>query len=275
MLLRQIAAGVFSAALALAVMYWLRPSRPAEIPTATVVAYWPDPIRPSPIRITNPNPLSRVVDFDRIIDRFEVSESTLDDAVRKLVDATGENIVIDRPAIHGFSNGLVHVGAISLQRVPLGTLLNVCVHGVLESGATLTWRVENGVIVLATENDFAVVDSQTRIFDIRDLVLESIRFGRQADSIAGGRLDQRNSIPGSGSYPPPISPVLNEEEAVATVENMIMNFIAPETWMQSGGMVGRMDYWAGRLIVTHNPETLEKVAARLAEMHAVIQKQPK
>ncbi len=290
-MIKQVSLALISAALAVALLHLTRPRQPAAIvpvPTMAAPADWivygdqaakESPGRPAP-----------ATHLDRIIERFTVDNCRLDEAVAKLAAITGDNMVFSRPTINNLNALPVdHLVKLDVHSLPAGKVLQLLLDGVANSEMTLTYQVSEGVVLIAA-SDWIATDYVVHVYDVRDLIAESIQYSLSNDAKVGPEAAALGHLPrippslasmprGSnrGTTPltvadfmPPLLIARNEDDAASGLSLMIQNLVDPPSWRDNGGTSASLHYWAGRFVVIQSPENQHKVAQSLARLRATM-----
>lgn len=113
----------------------------------------------------------------------------------------------------------------------------------------------------------AVVATVTRVYDVRDLLIDVPNFTDSPDIDLSPPIDRPA---GEGAVFPGIGGGEDvgktREELVDDITRLIQETVEPESWQETGGSVGSVREIQGRLVVTHTPNTQKLVEQVLADL---------
>ncbi|MFI5381714.1 MAG: hypothetical protein ACHRHE_20650 [Tepidisphaerales bacterium] len=227
------------------------------------------------------------VDLSRRIAEVHFDGITFADAVEKVRRQTGLNIVAEWRTLEAAgieSTATVHL---SLRDVSLETLLRSLLDQVGGGNVRLAWFIQDTIVLLTTQEQewrFA----ETRVYDVRDIVLDVLQFRRKTAAAEtqpavlgatnatvsggpqGGNRPRRGGRAGGrarssgGLFLFDVDNKLDTEYSVAVLIEQCVTDIEPDGWMVNGGRLGSVEYFAGRLIVRTAPRNLDKIEELLA-----------
>ena len=182
----------------------------------------------------------------------------LDEAIVAFSKAVGVDVAVQWNSFDDTANVLrtpitlaVDAGGASAADVLDGLVATRGRHDI-----AFTWCVQDGRVIVRAEdqsNDPALV---TRVYDVRDLMLESARLSRQFHP---------TTLPAEARYGNPPPPGSEQEASEALTE--LIGELADYNYKDYGR---RFTYWGGRLIAVQTPEAQRKIARELARLRATL-----
>ena len=226
-----------------------RPSRHPSPPAAGAIA---------------PPPGEAEAALTRPIPRVRLERVPFDEAVRQLHKLSGTNVVVqwqNLEAEYGFDRRTPV--DIDLRDVTMPQAIGRVLEGVQEPDGFGPWyAVRDGIIVIST-SDEVHRDDLLRVYDVRDII-DQITPKRQpppeppGSSVAGERLRDLGASADRccGRW----------EEPVEVLTRFLFEVVSPDSWRETGGAIGSMQEFSGRLIVTHTPENHRRIEALLTAL---------
>jgi hypothetical protein len=206
---------------------------------------------PEPLWATDPDP-----QLDRRIARLDLKGVTVLEALDRLRDEFGVNIVVGWPASNPIYGERVEL---HLRDSTLRAALRALVEPL---GDRLHFTSIDGVIVTNAHTEYPWA-GVTRLHDARDLIQAFIARPTAADP--GTRTSHRKG------YLPGEDP---RARAVDYLFDVIQQRVAPDSWRDAGGSVGFASEWNGILVITHTPQRHQEIADLLESLRRGPQKNP-
>jgi hypothetical protein len=175
------------------------------------------------ILITNPD--SELI--SRTVPELSLENATLGQALDAIRAAMHVNIVV-RPPLDQLKEGNI---TLHVRDATLGRTIQV-VLDLVEPGI-LHFCLRDGVIIVS-RSEFDNDETFVRVYDVRDLIAEE----------SARRRAQDNPIPTT-------EPSETEEDQLA---RLIKAAVEPNEWQDAGGRYGKIESFAGRLVVTQSEE---------------------
>jgi hypothetical protein len=209
------------------------------------------PPDPEPLWATDPDPL-----LDRKIARLDLKGVTFLEAVDRLREEYGANIVIGWPASHPSYTERVEL---HLRDATLRAALRALIEPL---GDRLHFTLIDGVIVINAHAEYPWA-GVIRLHDARDLIQAFAAQPRTppAEAVTNRRQRDRREWD-------------VRADAVDALFDVIQKRVAPESWRDAGGSVGSMSEWNGILVISHTPQRQEEIAHLLAALRRGLRERP-
>jgi hypothetical protein len=247
-----------------------------------------------PVAASATTPRSNTVErLGRKLDRFMFRKAPLEQVLDDFRRRADVNLVVDWAGLDEDGIRKATPVTLDLSEVPAGLALRLALDEAWRNrqgpgrGPDVGYRVEYGVVFVGTGAGGIrgrSLRTVVRVYDIRDLMMESARF---SDSFlhslpAATRLpagaqetaatDPQPNLPGVADDE--ARPPATEVEAFSRLAEVIITAIDPESWEDSSnGVDGRIRYWAGRAIVFQTPENQEMVESFFRDLRAELRAQ--
>jgi len=124
--------------------------------------------------------------------------------------------------------------SLKAKDIPCGQALHLLLDQTGGGGGALDYTIEGGTVVVTAADDMAR-HTRVRVYDVRDMV---------------GDPDDRAS----------------EQEKNERLVQLIQETIAPGTWRATGGNIGSIGAFNGKLVVTHTEMCQQQVQSLLTEL---------
>jgi hypothetical protein len=203
-----------------------------------------------PVWATDRDPL-----LDRKIARLDLTGVTVLEALDRLRDEAGVNIVVGWPTSHPSYGKPVEL---HLRDATLRAALRALIEPL---GDRLHFTSIDGVIVVNAHMEYPWA-GVTRLHDARDLIEAFIARPRWTGGGTGR--SHRGGDPGEWS----------RDRAVETLFDVIQQRVDPASWRDAGGSVGAMAEWNGILVITHTPQRQQEIAQLLEALRRGPQTRP-
>jgi hypothetical protein len=205
-------------------------------------------------------PTTNPADIDQTVAELK-SETTLAQALDSLREMTHANLVVywDDLALAGVQRDT----PVNLQLwdTTLGRAIGILIS--LAGGdGSVSYTVKDGIILVGSPDRFAMSEqTSTRIYDVRDLVDEVIRYSnlkRPAQPVTIG-------AGGAGAQP---YVGMSGDDAEQMLSDMIQEHVSKDSWKDNGGSAGALRAFAGRLVITQTPDAHRRIKALLHILRA-------
>jgi hypothetical protein len=182
----------------------------------------------------------------------EFKQVPLADVFEFMRDTAGLNLYVNWPALEAAGIDRSIPISIRLRNIPLSKVLDLTLSQISAGRSAITWYVSDNIIYVTTR-ELADKDLITRIYPVRDLIVqvpnfEPPTFQIGAGSGGGGEGGGGSIFSGTGGNPGGDDGTTELERGEKLVE-LIMMLVSPEVWVENGGY-SRIRYFAGNLIVT-------------------------
>ncbi len=172
-------------------------------------------------------------------------EQSLDDVIKKL-KTDGKINILRAKAVPGDTPVTIDVGRVKLRQA-----LNL-----ITDALTLSWRVENGAVIIGAENADEGRNVARRVFNVADLLVNLRTFKGdeprlRTDAADTDRFQQDQDVPDA-------NPLTIED-----LQQVIEESIDPDSWTKEGHGISTRQQ---DLIVLNNPDNLEKVNSLLDDL---------
>jgi hypothetical protein len=144
-----------------------------------------------------------------------------------------------------------------LQIVPLSEFLRDALPQ-FGGGIGMGYRADDHRLTITTQEQIDGI-SVLRTYDVRDLILGTIRARRSLRKLSGEPLPPYNHSSGGISYAYPSRPAPIEETVCAEISAFLTETAGQDSWTENGGKIGTIHYYAGRLIITQTPDNHERI----------------
>ena len=178
---------------------------------------------------------------------LRLANSTLDQALNTIAEQAGVTIEPDWKILESF-------GVLSDDPVSL-TLHDVSAGVALQQ---LLGQFDNSYIVWGEQNGLITVSDATpivlRAYDLRDLIEEYLAFEATRPPNPAPPPSRGIFAQPIGALPPPTA-----EEAASEIMTLIAESVDRDSWINNGGVRGRMEYKMNRLLIAQTLENHEKI----------------
>ena len=201
---------------------------------------------------------------------------TFKESVDRLQAAAGVPISIDTSALQVSGVDVDRPMQQLLFDLPLAKALDIVLDQA--GGQTkLAWSFDGHGILISTAYELAQQSAIMVVYDVRDIDVRSwynperdmptLCFGGTAGPNNGGGGGGRGGGGGGGLFggPQVVTPAKTDDELrTDALDMLISTTVAPESWRESGGTLGAIQFIDGRMVVTQTPEN-QRLLARLLE----------
>lgn len=263
---KQVITGVLAAVAAIAVLAW---SRRGERP----IVYVPDPSTAQPLPpgswpplevpatrpATPPTTRPDGIPWDRPIPQLKLERVTLEQAMAKLSAAAGVNIVVGVRSLETLGIDRAQKLSLDLKDVSLRAAMHLILNEAAAGAGGLGWSVVENVIFVGASDLREPEGLVTRVYNVRDLVVEALRFSKGLEPISTrptpAEAEAVETI-GGGTEP----------EVAESLRAAIFANVDPSNWADNGGAYGTVSYFAGLLVIHHRPEVHARIEALLGSL---------
>lgn len=182
---------------------------------AATIMFRGSPPQPARIAVFDPQAPAARGDDKSVSAAFNGHE--LGPVLQYLAEASGLDLVIDRRALEDAGVSLEDQITLNLTGArPLSQVLDLVLA---QLDSPVAWRAADGILEVSTSS----------VLDRRDIVLASFDVQEVLEMIAGDLNDY--------------------EQAVATLESLMIEYVEPEAWIVNGGDLGTLRVVGGRMFV--------------------------
>jgi hypothetical protein len=189
--------------------------------------------------------------LEKKLPEVKFDDRPFDEVVESLRGMTGANLFVNWRALAAAGIERKATVAIHVRDVSVREALRLILDDVGGGTVRLAFKAGERVITISTVEDMQR-ETVTRVYDIRDLIVEIPDFGPPQTAAA---LAATATRPASHS-----AATLTHDDRVARVTSLVQETVDPESWRDAGGTVGAIRELGGQLIVTQTPENQEQVA---------------
>jgi beta-lactamase regulating signal transducer with metallopeptidase domain len=183
--------------------------------------------------------------LDRVLPEVTFDGVGLSDVIDFMRDVSGAKIFVNWKSLEAAKIDRNAPVTVRLRNVQLFKALNIILDAAAGGGREkLGYTIDDGVLTISTADDLGK-NVQVRVYDVRDLLV--IPPDYIPSQLAGGL-----SGPTTRPTTAPAGPT--REELVKSLQAMIEDTVAPETWKDHGGNVAALRELQGQLIITQTPE---------------------
>ncbi len=253
-MIRHVLIGLFAAVVAIVIVAVARSHDqpplslgPPVVKIDDLESFLPRP-RPQPPATRPANPL------DRVVPEVRFDQIALADAIEFLRDLTRANFLVNWRALE--AAGIERTAPVSLQLrdVPASTVLKAILESAGGDGVPLAFRQRANIVFIST-HDHLDAETEIRLYNVRDLMIEALRFSRSF-AHAATAAHPPQTVPASS---PGDGPPWTEEALSASLTDLIQHTTSPDSWANNGGRTGFIHYWAGKLLIVQTPEAHEEI----------------
>lgn len=225
--------------------------------------------------------------LDRTLPEVHFDGAAFSDVIDFLRDVSGANVYVNWKSLEGAGIDKNAPVTTNLRNVKFSTALKVILDSVGGATTKLGYTIEDGVITISTGDDLSKV-TLTRVYDIRDLIINVPDFTDAPDFSLNSTSNNQNQNPqGGGGIGQGASvtqantlfdsstsqsggqrekPGPTRQELVDQITKLITDTVAPDSWRDSGGTVGALKELQGNLIVTQTPENQKALVNLLDQL---------
>jgi hypothetical protein len=203
-------------------------------------------------------------DLDQPIRELNLESSTLEQAIDTVRKATGANLIVYWEDLKAAGIRRDAPVKLHLWDVTLGRALSA-ILSVVDGDFASMHAVQDGVIVIGTPDRLKDAATDTRVYDVRDLVDTFLEFRRPSPTTEPASM-QSSGANGTNVWPQ--NAQATAAEAVQALANLIEDSVAKDTWKDNGGNIGALHEFAGRLVIIQSPAAHRQIAALLRTLRA-------
>lgn len=210
--------------------------------------------------VTVPDSRAAFAGLNKEIPQLILEAVPLESALATLGHLSASGIVVDWPSLRSVGIGLKTPVTLKLREVSLHFALSQLLRAVSPAGQ-LDYGIRDGVILVCSSQDGASL-MMTRVYDMRALI-DDVAARRLADFAADAPGEARR-IRGPVDH----SAEVTRRWATWQVINALEQFVAPDSWMDNGGLRASIVDLGGRFVITQTPGNHLKIAAFLRALRA-------
>ena len=184
-------------------------------------------------------------DAARPVPSVAFDQTPIEEALRFLQNLSGVPIVVDWPALELAGVERTTEISLELRDVPLRKVLQLALD-TASPFEPLTFYLEDGLLHVTTLAE-ADQDHVTRVYDIRDLIVEVPDFDVDDADLGGGGGGGGGLGGGNGNGGDEGGG--SEEERAQQIIDLIVQTVRPDVWEVNGG-TARIAFFRGNLVVT-------------------------
>ncbi|MFI5377687.1 MAG: hypothetical protein ACHRHE_00155 [Tepidisphaerales bacterium] len=178
-----------------------------------------------------------------VLDEVDYLGIPLADVIEDIRQRTGANVDVDWRDLKGVDVEESAPVTLHLHCIPASRVLQMALDQTGEPDHRPGWQLEDDDVVHVASAAWFADYARTRIYNIRDIVVDAIR-------------NKRGLAQGDSRY-------TQEDNVVSAIRDLIMER-HPESWLDAGGKVGNIRYINGKLVV-YTTEELQVEAWEVLE----------
>ena len=223
--------------------------------------------------------------LDRKLPELRFDAIPFSDVVDFLRDVTGANIEVRWRTLEAAGIDRNTPVTIRLRDVRFSKALQSILADVGGGTVKIGYTVGEGVVTISTEEELSK-DVLTRVYDIRDLIIEVPDFNQaptfnlqnqssNTSGQGGGGGGGQSLFGGGGGGSGGSQDSTNQrtrQQLVEDITKLITDTVSPDSWRDAGGTIGSIRELSGQLIVTQTPENqrlLQGLLEQLRETRAI------
>jgi hypothetical protein len=172
-----------------------------------------------------------------------------------LRDQTNVNLLVDWRALEAAGIDRNTPVSTRVRDVKFSKALRIILDHVGGDTVKLSYAIDGNIVNVSTADSLAK-DTVTRVFDIRDIIIEVPDYTAEK----------------SAPQTQPADPAKLRAKNIELVTDLIKETVDPDSWRENGGSVGALRELQGQLIITQTQENQRQIAVlldQLRETHAV------
>ena len=253
-----------------------------KIPFNDILQYpddWPDisAIRDRTVaeeRGEDPEDRAVLAQLDRPLPEVNFDGAGFTDVIDFLRDVSGANIFVNWRALENAGVDRNAPVTARLRNIKFSKALTIILDSVSGGSVPLGYTIDDGVITISTGEDLDR-NTITRVYDIRDLIIDIPDFTEAPDFSLQSTTDQASQGGGGGggglfqnSSDRTGQPDegRTRQEMIDEITRLITETVSPDSWRDAGGSTGSIRELQGQLIVTQTPENQRQLVALLEQL---------
>ena len=199
--------------------------------------------------------------LDRVIPELNFNAVGFSDVIDFLRNLSGAKIYVNWKSLETVDIDRNTPVTARFRSIPFRKLLSIVLDAVSGGKQKLAYSTDGGVITISTADDLSK-NVDVRVYDIRDLLVIP------PDYVAPQLM---RGFPGATTMAatgPALPAAPTREDLVKSIDKMIEDTVAPETWKDRGGSVAALRELQGQLIVTQTPENQLQIVQLLEQLRA-------
>ena len=222
----------------------------------------------------DPEDRAVLTQLERPLPELSFDGAGFTDVIDFLRDVSGANIFVNWRALEAAGIDRNAPVTTRLRNIKFSKALTIILDSVSGGTVPLGYTIDDGVITISTGEDLDR-NTITRVYDIRDLIIDIPDFTDAPDFSLQSASDQAQQGGGGGGglFGQSGGDRSQEEEAGRTRQEMIDEIIrlvtetvSPDSWRDAGGSVGALRELQGQLIVTQTPENQRQLISLLEQL---------
>jgi beta-lactamase regulating signal transducer with metallopeptidase domain len=193
--------------------------------------------------------------MDRILPELKFDGVPFADVMESLRDQTNVNLLVDWRALEAAGIDRNTPVTTRVRNVKFSKALRIILDHVGGDIVKLGYAIDGNILNVSTADSLAK-DTVTRVYDIRDIIIEV------PDYVAEKTAPQTR----------PTDPAKTRAQYIEQVTDLIKETVDADSWRENGGSVGSLRELQGQLIITQTQENQRSIALlldQLRETHAI------
>lgn len=187
--------------------------------------------------------------LDRKVPEINFDGAPFSDVIDFLRDQTSQNILVDWRAMEAAGVDRNAPVSARMRNVSAGKALRIILDHVGGDTVKLSYAVDGNIVNVSTADALAK-ETVTRVYDIRDMIIEVP--------------DYTSEKPAPQTQP--VDPAKVRAKNVEQVTDLIKETVDPDSWRENGGSVGALREIQGQLIITQTQENQRSIAVLLDQL---------
>jgi hypothetical protein len=188
--------------------------------------------------------------LDKTIPEVNFNNARIADTLDFLRDVTGANLLVNWRALEAAGIERKTPVTVQLRNATAHAVLSAILQSAGGDNVPLRYWYHKGILNVSTA-DYLIAETEIRLYNVRDLMIEALRFHRSFDHAV------RSALPTTRAEPSEI--VWTEEALSGSLRDLIMTCTDPDSWVDNGGGFGFCHYWAGKVLIVQTPEAHDEI----------------
>jgi hypothetical protein len=199
-------------------------------------------------------------DLDRTLPELKFDAAAFSDVMESLRDQTHLNLLVDWRALESAGIDRNTPVTTRVRNVKFSKALRIILDHVGGDTVKLGYAIDGNVLNVSTADALAK-DTVTRVYDIRDLIIEIPNF-TEAPNFSIGDAHYPQSRPSKQ----PVSEDDRRAERIKEITDLVKETVDADSWRENGGSVGSIRVLQGQLIVTQTQENQNALVTLLEQL---------